>query len=347
VAAPGVTAEVDIVANNLATARGRALEEAFFLAVDQAFAEVVGEAGVDVASGLSPALVALRAGLRARARGLVRGYRILHEEFAGTRFRVTIDPRVDRATLRREIEKAQGGTPQTGTLPVAVSAAGHDDAADAVAKGLAALGVQVTVVPALPPAGPASGPGAVSIALTVEHTSEGRVRGPDVLAVRCRVAAAVLAPATTAPTGRATVVDVGYAFDDVAARKACDLSAGAELAKKVAPLVAGAGQVATGRSVTVELVTDQPAALESFMRGLTRVGAVSSSELRRIVVGMAEVRVRTRLSAAALADALVKDFSGRLELAAPEITGDRVRLQARVPADTTEPAPVPEAPGGG
>ena len=84
--------------------------------------------------------------------------------------------------------------------------------------------------------------------------------------------------------------------------------------------------------MTVDADVVEPAAVAALLKSVRSVGAVSSAELRHIGGGRAEIRVRTRAAAPALAQALSRDASGVITLSAAEAAGDTVRVRVRLHA---------------
>jgi hypothetical protein len=111
-----VTAEAPIVAGNAASAKQRAMDDAFRQAVERSFAVLIAEAGLSPTEPLPSGLLAMKSGFFSRAKRYIRGYRLLEESEEGGRVRLQIDAEVDEGLLRREIDKARGA-PATVAAP--------------------------------------------------------------------------------------------------------------------------------------------------------------------------------------------------------------------------------------
>ena len=81
----------------------------------------------------------------------------------------------------------------------------------------------------------------------------------------------------------------------------------------------------------------EPGAVPGMLKQLRELGAVSSIEVRRISAGRVELWVRSRQDAAALAAGLARDSGGAVSFSPTEVTGDLVRVRARL-RDTADPA---------
>jgi hypothetical protein len=148
--------------------------------------------------------------------------------------------------------------------------------------------------------------------------------------------------AERAATARA-FVDADKA-DDGAGQ--CRAQLAADLAGRLAGVgSSGGGSAATGdlRAVTVDADVVEPAAIPELVKSLRGVGAVTAAELTRVSAGRAEIKVRTRAAAGAVAAALSRAAGGMITLSDVQISGDVIRVRARLRAAV--PAAVPAAGG--
>ena len=82
--------------------------------------------------------------------------------------------------------------------------------------------------------------------------------------------------------------------------------------------------------MTVDADVVEPAAIPALVRALRSVGAVSSVELTRVADGRAELKARTRASTAALSSALSRDAASVITLSDVDVSGDTIRVKARM-----------------
>jgi hypothetical protein len=114
------------------------------------------------------------------------------------------------------------------------------------------------------------------------------------------------------------------------------------------------------RTIVVDADVVEAGAVQALVRHLRGIGSVSAIEVRRVSVGRAELWVRSRMAASALAAALERDTGGPLAVTSPQVSGDLIRLHARlrevspaasaVPTATAQPpgtTPVPTSPAKG
>jgi hypothetical protein len=328
-----VAGQVPIVAGNAASARERAFDEALRQAVDQSLGEIV-----------DPQTRAARAqnvkALIARGRTFIRRYRTLEEGEVNGAYAVKIEVEVDEAALRRATERwsqpAGGGggasAGRAGTPELTLVLSGTPELGPVLVKALDAAGVRATVA-AQAPAGQAAGEATSRPVALVDArlTDEGPVRGTAKVAVSCRAELRLRGAResfTTAPRA--------FAERDEAARADCLARAASELVPRLLPPPASAGG-SDLRTLTVEADVVEPAAVGALLKTIRSVGAVTSAELRRVSPGRAEVRVRTRTVAAALAPALSRDASGMITLSNLEVQGDIIRVRVRLPVAPTAP----------
>jgi hypothetical protein len=347
-----VGAQSAVIGGNAAAARERALDDALRQAIDQALVEMVD----------APTRLAQAKGVKAieaRARSYVRRYRTLDEGEANGTYTVHLEAEVDEVALRRAAERmapsstgatASGGGPARGQAPgmlvvsTGSTAPSAGDAAPALAAALGAAGARAQK------GAPVTDPGAAVLVagraalsqvafVTSQAHDEGPVRGTGKVAASCRVSVRVVAVASGLPIAEQAATPRAFADRDEAARTECLSRAASELAPRLVPTTAGGGVAAPGdlRTITIEAVVQEPAAVLALLKALRSIGAVSSAELRRVSPGRAEVRVRTRTLAPALAPALSRDASGPLELGGVETAGDLIRLRVRLRAAPTPP----------
>src|SRR5206468_9238298 len=112
-----IPAEAPIVAGNAASAKQRAMDDAFRQAVERTFAVLVAEAGFSPSEPPPPGLMQLKGTFFSRAKRYIRGYRVLEESEEGGRVRLLIDAEVDEGLLRREIDRARGVPAAVVTAP--------------------------------------------------------------------------------------------------------------------------------------------------------------------------------------------------------------------------------------
>ena len=352
-----ITTEVPIVGGNAASAKQRAMDDAFRQAVERSFAALLAEAGIGPGEALPPALNQLRAAFISRSRRYLRSYRVLEQGEQAGRYRISIDAEVDEGMLRREIDRARGGAaapvagpPRAAGRGSAVVAGTPPEGTLALARALGAAGVKADA----PPLGSSSESqvqqvaarsGAAAVLLSGQVAGEGPVRGTSKTAAFCKLQARVL-PAGGGPAADRAAETRAFADGDPAAREECLSRVAADLARQIADAIAPASAAApvAGRAVTLELDLVEPAALPLVLRALKKVGTVSSAEVRRVVVGSVEIRAVTRLAAAALAAALARELSGAAAVVVGPAQPDRVSVQVRLNAGA---APLPPAPPAG
>ncbi len=332
-----VTGQSPVIGGNAAGARERALDEAFRQAVDQTLGELL-DAATRAAQVKSIKV------LEGRARSYVRRYRALEEGEADGVYTLKLEAEVDEPALRRAAER--WGAPAGGVGASALVAPGFlivvappSGAADVGPPLLAALVnagaraqlADATTSPATAPAAAARATLPRVVFVVAEVSNEGMVRGTSKLAVSCRLQARVVAAPSGLPVGEQQVEPRAFADREDVARAQCLARAATELAARLAP--AGAAVTSAGadlRLVTVDVDVVEPAAVVALLRSVRAIGAVSSADLRRVTPGHAELRLRTRGTAAALAPGLARDGSGVLDLSNVEVNGDLIRLRARL-----------------
>jgi hypothetical protein len=351
--APGVVGEAPIAAGNTASARERALEEAFRQLVDRTFAQLLSELG-----GATPtaAQASVRASWLQRPRRLVRNYRVLEESEQAGNLRVRVTADLDEAGMRRELERARGAaaprsTP-VGAVPVA--ALSSAEAASAVTAALSSGGVRAELAPGrLADAGAVRGLAqkagrGVAVAVTGHDEDEGLVRGAGVRASACEVSVQ-LVPAAGDPTPVRAARGRGFHSDPQKARESCYTRATAALLPALLPelggLTSGSGDL---RQYFFDLDLNEPAALSPVLRAVRKVAGASAAEVRRIAVGQVVLAVSTRLGAAALFAGVARELASVASLVrtGPD-RGDRIAAQVRLlaPAEPALPPPGSPPPG--
>lgn len=366
--------QATIVGGNVASARERALTEAFKHAVDAA----IDSLGLGL--GLGPGLVVSPPGASAgpdirttqpklvvqvlgRARAFVRRYRTLDEgERAPGTYSVRIDAEVDDGALRRALEKSPGPgvAPAGSALPASslagapptyfVVGTGGPEAVAAVAKALGATGARVRIgtaadgdLPerALEVAARAQ-LGAVAF-VSATSTSEGRVRGPGLESVSCSVALRMVQVGTGLPLQVGTGLplsdetETARSFSDreETARADCLGRAAGAVAGRAAPQ-AGDTRGSSGlRTVAIDAEVVEPGAVLALLKQVRGLAPVSSVDLRSITAGHVELQVRSRLPGAALTALLTRDASV-LDWSGAEVTGDLVRARVRLRSNEAE-----------
>ncbi|MEO8214562.1 MAG: hypothetical protein ABI560_15275, partial [Myxococcales bacterium] len=130
-----------------------------------------------------------------------------------------------------------------------------------------------------------------------------------------------------------------------AARASCFQRAAAAAVPPVVP--AAAARVAPDvRTIVLDVDVVQPGAIPAVVKQVRALGSVSAIEVRRITVNRAEFWVKSRLAAAAFAAALSRDTGAAITFSAAEVTGDLVRVTARLREIVTPSAGAPAAAAG-
>jgi hypothetical protein len=338
---PGVRIVVGqsaIIGGNGAGARERALEEAFRQAIDQSLAELLDAA---TRAGQARAIKTLEA----RARTYVRRYRALEEGEANGAYSVRLEVEVDEPALRRAVESWGQSSPRSPPPSAVVSGIllvsnGAPEATSLLLSALVAAGARAQLAdPAVKEVADAQRAAAranlpqVAI-VSAQASGEGAVRGTGKVSVSCRVAARLISAPSGLALGEPDAAPRAFAADEGTARTECLTRAAGDVAARLGS--AGGAPVAPGgdlRTVTVEADVVEPAAVVALLKDVRSVGSVSSAELRRIESGHAEIRARTRALATALAPALSRDAA--LALSNVEVSGDVIRLRARLRPPTT------------
>jgi hypothetical protein len=348
-----ISAEAPIVAGNAASAKQRALDDAFRQAVERTFGVLMAEAGFGPTEPPPPALMQLKGTFFSRAKRYVRGYHVLEQSEEGGHFRLQIDAEIDEGLLRKEIDRARGSaTPSpAATALSAIVVGAPPDAVQALARALGGAGVKTTT----PVAGSLDDTRARELAVR-DHAAatlvvsgnvadEGAVRGTTKWAANCRLGARVLAASATSAVDRTAEA---HAFSDGpgAAQAECLARAAGDVARQTSGALGGTGVAARDmRLVSLELDLIEPAALPLVLQALKKLGNVSSVEVRRVTVGHVELRAVTRVAAPTLASALARELAGSAELVVGQTAPDRASVQVRLAAPVAPAAPVtPTAP---
>ncbi len=355
--APAAIGEAQVVAGNLASAKKRALESALVALVEMALTPLLTERGLGVGAPEPPALAGLRGTVRAGARRFVRSYRIVAEEALpapNPRFRIQVEGDVDAVALRRAVDGALStGAPvpggavgvDPGGAPVVLAGDVSGEMKKQLALILARGGLRVLVAADAPPARTLAearaarpGPAAAWVWLADQGTSTGPVRGADQQAGQCQLQASAFNATGDAAAGSVVVAEHGFATTAGDALRACEIALAAASAARLAPLIAAAtaGRGPVARAQTAWFFFEQPPLLDRLQIALSKIGAITSAELRRVAVGQAEFRLHTELNAAALgplvARELGKQFAAELLPAQNDGVHLRIGLLEPLPA---------------
>jgi hypothetical protein len=333
------SAEVTIVGGNVASARERALAEALKQAVDQELSTLAPQA-----RAVQPKVVVQVLGM---ARRYVRRYRTLDEGETGHGlYSVRIEAEVDAAALLRAFDKAPvgGSGPSSGGSPPSylIVGAGVPEAALAATRAFVASGARTqTAPPALTDPGRASEAAARAGIPTVAFVSgsatpEGEVRGPGVQSVTCTVSVRVSTSGAGLPIADDSETVRSFGDRVETARADCFARASGAVVPRVVPVAAGR-TAPDARAIVIDADVVEPGAVPGMLKQLRELGAVSSIEVRRISAGRVELWVRSRQDAATLAAGLSRDSGGSVSFSPTEVTGDLVRVRARL-RDTADSA---------
>jgi hypothetical protein len=340
--AEGVVGQAAIAAGNVASARERALDDAFRQLVEQVFGELVSEGG---GGALAPNVASLRATWIARPKRLVRSYRVLEQGEVDGTYRVRVSAELDAAHMRREFDRARGSA-NRGVTPGAVPVVGigPPEAPAALAGALTAQGLRAqhqlgpTDDAGLRAFAARSGRGVV-VAVTGRSAAEGLVRGTSEQSVECQMTVRLLGPdgASKAADRSASNRAFGAAESDV--RAACFARAARDLLPALLPDVGlaagGAGDLPV---VVLDLDVMEPAVISPVLRALRKIAGPSAAEVRRVIVGRVEIRVRSRLAPAALLSALTRELATLATVTRTgQATADRLEAQVRLLAVATPP----------
>jgi hypothetical protein len=351
-AADGAVGQAPIAAGDVATARERALNEAFRQLVEAAFVALVTENG----GATSPALSSLRAGWLQRPKLLVRSYRVLEQSEDGGLLRVRVTAELDEAFMRREFDRSRGVANRgvaPGVLPVL--AVGAPEAGTVLVSALGDEGIRAQLQ-----AGAASDESALkalaaragrSVALvTGRAASEGPVRGTGQQAVECQLGVRLVSADAGAGAERSASAR-GFQIQESDARTACFARAARDLLPALLPEVGGKGATAGDlRVVTLDLDINEPAVISPVLRALRKIGGATSTEVRKVSVGRVEVRVSSRLTAPALMAGLTRELATLATVTrngsdqGPRVAAQIRLLPATLPPAAAAPAPAPAPP---
>jgi hypothetical protein len=343
---PGVIGQAPIAAGNTASARERALDEAFRQLVEAAFVNLLAEAGVATPS---PAQAGVRASWLQRPRRLVRGYRVLEQSEQSGMLSVRVTADLDEAGMRRELERARGATTPraggTGPLPVVALGDAGKGAATAIVAGLVDAGHRAEIAAgrfsdeaALRGLAAKSSRGLV-VAVTGSEQDEGPVRGAGVRAHGCDVTVR-LYPATGEALPERSAKARAFVADARAASAACFGRASTMLVPQVLPDIGGLGVTGELRAVILDIDLIEPAVMSPLLRALRKVAGPTSVEVRRIAVGRVEIAVSTRMTGAALLAGLGRELASVATVGRSGADrGDRVGVQIRLQPPTLTPTP--------
>ena len=333
-----VSGQAGIVGGNTAGARERALDEALRQAVEQALSE---QLDAQTRAAQARAIKTLQG----RARSFITRYRTVDENEANGLYTIRIEAEVDDAALRRATERwtaapqpPQAGAPaprSTSSLMLVVT--GPADAGAALLSALASAGIRgqlgdpTLTDPARAVQAAARGSFSGVAFVSAAVVDEGIVRGAGQAAISCQLGVKVVSVPSAQSIVEASAAPRSFADRAASARADCLARAAAVVAPKLSPSGAGpAGGAGDLRQLVLDTDVVEPSAISAFLKMVRGLGSVSSAEVRRIALGRAEIRVRTRLAAPALAAALSRDTTGPVAVSDLQIAGDLVRLRVRL-----------------
>ena len=331
-----VSGQAAIVAGNTAGARERALDEAMRQAVEQALAEQL-----DAQTRAAQARTIKT--LQGRARTFIKSYRTVDENEANGLYTIRIEAEVDDAALRHATERWTAPGPGVGVPSARASAAmlvvvsGPADAGAALMQALASNGIRAQLgdpsqsdpARAVQAAARSALPMVAFVSATV--VDEGIVRGAGQASVSCQIGAKVVSVPSGQSVVEASAAPRAFAERSPAARADCLARAAAVVAPRLSPSgVGSAGAPSDLRVLVLDLDVVEPSAIGTFLKTVRGLGSVSSAEVRRILLGRAEIRVRTRLAAPALAAALSRDVNGPVVVSDVQTAGDLIRVRVRL-----------------
>ena len=312
-AVEGAVGQAPIAAGDVATARERALNEAFRQLVEAAFAGLVAENG----GATSPALASLRAGWLQRPKRLVRSYRVLEQSEDGGMLRVRVTAELDEVVHAAGV-RSQPGRGQPGRRPGRAAGAGGGRARGGHGPGRRARRPRASA-PSCRPAAPATrrrcgrwprAPGGRWRWSPVAPPARARCAAPASRRWSAQLGVRLVSADAGAGAER-TASARGFQIQEADARTACFARAARELLPALLPEVGGgrAGTAGDLRVVTLDLDINEPAVISPVLRALRKIGGATSTEVRRVVVGRVEVRVSSRLTAAALMAGLTRELA--------------------------------------
>ena len=331
-----VSGQAAIVAGNTAGARERALDEAMRQAVEQALSEQL-----DAQTRATQAR-AIKT-MQGRARTFIKRYRTVDENEANGLYTIRIEAEVDEAALGHATDRwtvpalTPGAPPARSSAAMMVVVSGPADAGAALMHALATNGIRAQLgdpslsdpTRAVQAAGRSALPMVAFVSATV--VDEGIVRGAGQSAVSCQMGAKVVSVPSGQSVVEAMAAPRAFAERPPAARADCFARAAAAVAPRLSPSGTGPASAPSDlRVLVLDLDVVEPSAIGTFLKTVRGLGSVSSAEVRRILLGRAEIRVRTRLAAPALAAALSRDLNGPLVVSDVQTAGDLVRLRVRL-----------------
>jgi hypothetical protein len=326
------SAEVAILDGNVVGAKKRALEEAFLHAVERGFSAELIEAGVGTAA-LGDDLQKFKATFPTAARRYVRSYRVVQESESNGKLLIRVVATVDRVVLRRQIEKSKerlAVASADAAKPIQVAVAeGSPEFAMTLSGALRSSGLLVQVL--VPPLAAANGATRVTLKTVIRH--DGNPRGTGLQATRCQLDATVQSQDGGRIVAVPSSLEWGFGSNVSLADKACLDRLASLAARNVAQSLSAAIAPSARKFLNVVLDIVEPVALERFLQKLPRMGAVGRFELRRIAVGVAEVRIDTNLTPVALGSALAQTMADHLTLATTQSADDSLHLTLRVRTD--------------
>jgi hypothetical protein len=347
-----IPAEAPIVGGNAASARQRALDDAFRQAVERVFGVLIAEAGINPSEPPPPALMQLKSTFFSRPKRYIRGYSIIEESQDGGRVRLLVDADVNEGQLRREIDKARGApvvAPLSASAPSVLLTGGPPEAIVALTRALGGAGVKADA----PPLGTVDESKARDIAMrnhaaaalmvSASVGEDEAVRGTSKWAAGCRMAVRVL-PVNAAPPADRGAEARAFSEGKDAARAECLARTAGDVARQVASGLGGGAPARDVRAVSLDLDLIEPAVLPMVLQALKKMGSVSSAEVRRVTVGHVEIRAVTRLSGQALVSAIARELTGAAEVTPGQTAADRAALQVRLPPAAAPLTPTPTPP---
>jgi hypothetical protein len=328
-----VAGQSPVIGGNAAGARERALDDALRQAVDQALAELL-DAPTRAAQARAIKV------LEGRARTYVRRYRTLEEGEAAGVYTTRLEAEVDEPALRRATERwadPQAVPSRSVASGMLLVPSGAPEAVPLLLTALVALGARAQAAdPTVTETGAAVRAAARATLpqvafVSAQASEDGPIRGTTKIAVSCRLGVRIVAVPSGLPVAEHAATPRAFADENETARTECLTKAAAEVAARLRPTTTGT--VASGgelRTVIVDADVAEPAAVVALLKNVRSVGTVSAAELRRIAPGRVEIRARTRSLATVLAPVLARDSAGVLAISNIEVTGDLIRLRARL-----------------
>jgi hypothetical protein len=120
------------------------------------------------------------------------------------------------------------------------------------------------------------------------------VRGPGQASVSCQLGAKVVAVSSGQSVAEAAAAPRAFSDRAASARAECLTRAAAVVAPRLSPSPVAAAAGGDLRTLVLDTDVVEPAAIAAFLKLVRGLGSVSSADVRRIVLGRAEIRVRTR-----------------------------------------------------